>query len=198
MMNTGNFGIPLILFAFGEKGLAYAIIVLVVFTFPLGTLAVFIASKGKSDIKTSIIEIFKIPLFHSIIAASIVRYFNINIPELIMKPIVLIGDAAIPALLMLLGMQLARTKITESIKPVFSSVFLRLIISPVMAIVLCKLLNITGLPAKVLIIQTSTPSAIIPLLYAVNYDTKPDIVSATIFISTLLSAATISILLWIL
>ena len=198
MMNCGNFGLPLILFAFGEKALAYAVVVLVTFTFPLGTLAVFIASKGKSSIKKSVVEIFKMPLFYSIIFAIIFKYFQIPIPELIMKPLTLLGEAAIPTLLILLGMQLARTDLKTNFKPIAGSCFLRLIISPVIALIICKVIGITGLPAKILIIQTSTPSAIIPLLYAVNYNTRPDIVAGTIFFSTIFSALTLTCLMYLL
>ena len=198
MMNCGNFGLPLILFAFGEKALGYAVVVLVTFTFPLGTLAVFIASKGKSSVKKSVLEIFKMPLFYSIIFAIIFKYFQIPIPELIMKPLTLLGEAAIPTLLILLGMQLARTDLKTNFKPIAGSCFLRLIISPIIALIVCKIIGINGLASKVLIIQTSTPSAIIPLLYAVNYNTRPDIVAGTIFFSTIFSALTLTCLMYLL
>ncbi len=197
MMNCGNFGVPLILFAFGEKALAYAVVILVTFTFPLGTLAVFIASKGKTSVKASILEITKMPLFYSIIFAVIFKYFNIPVPSLIMKPLTLMGEAAIPTLLILLGMQLARTDLKTNLKPITGSIFLRLIVSPIIAVILCKILNISGLPAKILIIQTSTPSAIIPLLYAINYNTRPDIVAGTIFFSTILSAVSLTLLMYL-
>ncbi len=198
MMNTGNFGVPLILFAFGEKGLPYAIIILILFTFPLGTLAVFIASKGEKNIKDSLIEIIRVPLFYSILLAVFFKFFNISLPKLIMKPITMMGDAAIPCLLLLLGMQLANTNLKLNFKPIGANLVVRLIISPIIAFLLCKLLGITGMPSKILIIQTSTPSAIIPLLYAINYNTRPDIVAGCIFFSTLFSALTLTILMTIL
>ncbi len=197
MMNCGNFGVPLILFAFGDKSLIYAVVILVTFTFPLGTLAVFIASSGKASVKKSIIEIFKMPLFYSIIIAIFFKYFHIPVPQLIMKPLIFMGESAIPVLLILLGMQLARTNLTANFKPIFGSCFLRLIVSPIIAFLICKLLKIEGLAQKILIIQTSTPSAIIPLLYAINYNTRPDIVAGTIFFSTIFSAITLTILLYL-
>ncbi len=193
MMNTGNYGLPLVLFAFGKEGLAYAVIVLVLFTFPLGTLAVYIASRGQASIKESLLEIFKIPLFHAIILASIWRGFQLPLPAIALQAIDLVGQAAIPGLLMLLGMQLSRTRISGGVLlPVLGSSAFRLVLSPLVAIALCGFLNIHGLPRQVLILQTSTPSAIIPLLYAINYDTHPEIVAATIFVSTLLSGVTLT------
>jgi predicted permease len=117
---------------------------------------------------------------------------QLPVPEVLLRAVDLVGQAAIPGLLMLLGMQLARTSIKSDLVPVLSSSFLRLVLSPVLAVLLCSLLRIEGLPRNVLILQTSTPSAIIPLLYAVNYDTRPELVASTIFVSTLLSSLTLA------
>lgn len=195
MMNTGNYGLPLVLFAYGPEGLSFAVIVMVLFTFPLGTLAIYIASRGEDSPAKALLEMFKVPLFHAIILAAIWRGFALPLPEIVFKAIDIVGQAAIPGLLILLGMQLARTKLKGELAAISASSFLRLVISPFVAILLCELLNIQGLPRNVLILQTSTPAAVIPLLYAVNYDTRPDIVAGTIFVSTIASAVTLTVLL---
>lgn len=196
MMNTGNYGLPLVLFAYGNEGLAYAVIVLVLFTFPLGTLAIYIASRGQASIGQSLLEIFRIPLFHAIVLASLVRWFALPVPEVLLKAIHLVGQAAIPGLLMLLGMQLARTRLrAAALTPIVCSTVLRLVFSPFIAIGLCLLLDIHGLPRKVLVLQTSTPAAVIPLLYAVKYDTHPEMVAGGVFLSTVCSALTLTVLL---
>ena len=198
MMNTGNYGLPLVLFAYGPEGLSYAVMVMVLFTFPLGTLAIYIASRGQDSPVKALIEMFKVPLFHAIILAVIWRGFALPLPEIIFKVIDIVGQAAIPGLLILLGMQLARTKFIGDLPAISLSSFLRLVISPLVAILLCQLLGIQGMPRNVLILQTSTPAAVIPLLYAVNYDTRPDMVAGTIFVSTIASAMTLTFLLWFL
>ncbi len=195
MMNTGNYGLPLVLFAYGPEGLSYAVVVMVLFTFPLGTLAIYIASRGEDSPAKALLEMFKVPLFHAIILAAIWRGLALPLPEIVFKAIDIVGQAAIPGLLILLGMQLARTKLKGELAAISVSSFLRLVISPLVAILLCELLNIQGLPRNVLILQTSTPAAVIPLLYAVNYDTRPDMVAGTIFVSTLASAVTLTLLL---
>lgn len=195
MMNTGNYGLPLVLFAYGPEGLAYAVVVMVLFTFPLGTLAIYIASRGEDSPAKALLEMFKVPLFHAIILASIWRFFEFPLPEIIFKAVDIVGQAAIPGLLILLGMQLARTRLKGDLLAIGSSTLLRLVVSPLIAILLCSLLGIEGLPRNVLILQTSTPAAVIPLLYAVNYDIRPDMVAGTIFVSTLASALTLTCLL---
>jgi len=197
MMNTGNYGLPLVLFAYGPEGLAYGVIVLVLFTFPLGTLAIYIASRGKDHPGKAFLEMFKIPLFWAVILAALWKWLALPLPTFLFKTIDLAGQAAIPGLLMLLGMQLARTHFRGRMKPVLLSSFLRLVLSPFIAFFLCLLFQIKGLPRQVLILQTSTPSAIIPLLYAVQYDTHPDMVAGSIFVSTLLSAGTLTLLLYL-
>lgn len=198
MMNTGNYGLPLVLFAYGPEGLAYGVIVMVLFTFPLGTLAIYIASRGRDNPGNAFLEMFKIPLFYAVILAALWRWLHLPMPEFIFKTIDMVGDAAIPGLLILLGLQLARTHLKGDMKPILSSSFMRLIISPIIAFFLCFLLNVKGLPRNVLILQTSTPSAIIPLLYAVKYDTYPEMVAGNILVSTILSAATMTGLLYFL
>jgi len=198
MMNCGNYGLPLVLFAYGPEGLAYGVIVLVLFTFPLGTLAIYIASRGRDRPLKALAEMFKVPLFHAIFLAAVWRVFSLPMPGWLFKAIDMLGQAAIPGLLILLGMQLGRTRLTGDLKPIFASSFLRLVISPLAAFLLCRLLGIEGLPRDVLILQTSTPPAIIPLLYAVNYDTHPEMVAGTIFVATLLSVVTMTGLLLLL
>ncbi len=198
MMNTGNYGLPLVLFAYGPEGLSYAVMVMVLFTFPLGTLAIYIASRGRDRPAKALLAMFKVPLFHAIILAAIWRGFALPLPEIIFKAIDIVGQAAIPGLLILLGMQLGRTRFQGELPAISVSSFLRLVLSPIIAILLCRLLGIQGLPRNVLILQTSTPAAVIPLLYAVNYDARPDMVAGTIFVSTIASALTLTFLLWFL
>ncbi|HDS16539.1 MAG TPA: AEC family transporter [Proteobacteria bacterium] len=198
MMNSGNYGLPLVLFAYGPEGLAYGVIVLVLFTFPLGTLAVYIASRGRDNPAKALLEMFRVPLFYAIILATVWRCFSWPLPGIVFKAVDMVGQAAIPGLLMLLGMQLARTRIKGDLPAIGISSLLRLVVSPLLATLLCAVLGIHGLPRKVLILQTSTPAAIIPLLYAVNYDTHPEMVAGTILVSTLLSALSLTVLLSVL
>ena len=123
MMNTGNYGLPLVLFAYGPEGLAYGVIVLVLFTFPLGTLAIYIASRGRDNPGKAFLEMFKIPLFWAVVLAALWKWLRLPMPGFIFKTIDMVGQAAIPGLLMLLGMQLARTRLRGSLKPVITTAF---------------------------------------------------------------------------
>jgi hypothetical protein len=95
-------------------------------------------------------------------------------------------------------MQLARTRL--QILPGFLSLAtgIRLILAPLVAWGLTSLLDLQGLTRNVVILQTSTPSAVLPLLYSLRFGTRPDLVAGAIFVTTLLSAVSLTLILYLL
>ncbi|HKK01867.1 MAG TPA: AEC family transporter, partial [Desulfuromonadales bacterium] len=198
MMNVGNFGLPLAYFAFGDRGLNVSILTFVLFNIPLGTLAIVIAQGAGAPIGKALTNTFKIPIFHGVVLAFLLKWLNVHVPAFILNPISLLGQAAIPLMLVLLGMQLARTRL--NVLPGFLSLasFLRLIVAPAVAWLITELLGIRGLTRDVVVLQTSTPSAVLPLLYSLRFGTRPDLVASAILVTTTLSAATLTVLLYLL
>lgn len=198
MMNVGNFGLPLSYFAFGEQGFPIAVLVFVMFSLPLATIAIVIAQGRQAKLSIAINNCLKIPILYSVIIALILNTANIQLPLFLTRPLDLIGQVAVPLMLVVLGMQISRTKWHLSLKFMGAASMLRLIIAPAIAWLTCRVLSIDGLYRDVLILQTSAPSAVLPLLYALRFNTRPDLVASTIVVTTLLSAATLTILLYIL
>jgi len=198
MMNIGNFGLPLSYFAFGETGVPIAILVFVLFNLPLGSLAIVIAQGKQAKLSTAIANSAKIPIFHAVIIALIFNLFHIELPLFLMRPLDLIGQVAVPLMLVILGIQISKTQWILPIRFMGSACLLRLIISPIIAWLTCRLLQIDGLYRDILILQTSTPSAVLPLLYALRFNTRPDLVASTIMVTTILSAASLTIVLYLL
>jgi predicted permease len=194
-MNVGNFGLPLVMFAYGTAALDISVLTFVLFNFSLGTFAIIVAQGGTS-IKAAFSNMLRIPIFHAAIAALICKAISWQPPEFILRPLDLLGQAAVPLMLVLLGMQLAKVKTVSNLGFCCLATILRLGVAPVIATGIALLLGIDGLPRKILILQTSTPSAVLTLLYSVRYDTRPDLVSGTILISTLLSAGSLTFLLY--
>jgi hypothetical protein len=198
MMNIGNFGLPLSYFAFGEQGFPVAVLVFVIFNLPSATIAIVIAQGKQAKLTTAINNSLKIPIMYSVIIALLLNGANIELPLFITRPLDLIGQVAVPMMLVVLGMQISRTRWHLSLKFMSFASLLRLVIAPAIAWLICQALNITGLYRDVLILQTSTPSAVLPLLYALRFNTRPDLVASTIMVTTVLSAVTLTILLYIL
>ncbi|MGA1846373.1 AEC family transporter [Deferribacter abyssi] len=194
MINVGNFGLPLISFAFGEKGVFYSIIYFVVFNIPLSTLAIMLSSNEKNFFY-AIKDVLKIPLIHAFIVAILFSIFNIQLPNFLDKTVGLLSMAAIPLLIFILGLQLSSIKISvRFLKPALIASFLRLVISPVIALFIVYLLGIKGVEKNVAVVQTSAPSALLPLMYAIKFNKSPEFLSTAIFLSTLLSGFTLTVL----
>lgn len=198
MMNIGNFGLPLSYFAFGEQGVPIAVLVFVMFNLPLGSLAIVIAQGKGAKLSTAIVNSSKIPIFHAVIIALIFNLLHIELPLFLLRPLDIIGQVAVPLMLVILGIQISKTQWIIPIRFMTAACSLRLVIAPVIAWGTCHVLNIDGLYRDILILQTSTPSAVLPLLYALRFNTRPDLVASTIMVTTLLSAASLTVLLYLL
>lgn len=198
MMNVGNFGLPLAYFAFGDRGLNVSILTFVLFNIPLSTLAIVIAQGTGAPLGRALANTFKIPIFHGVALAFLLKALSVKVPAFILEPISLLGQAAVPLMLVLLGMQLARTRF--NILPGFLSLaaVLRLIVAPAVAWLITEALGIRGLTRDVVVLQTSTPSAVLPLLYSLRFGTRPDLVAGAILVTTVLSAGTLTVLLYLL
>jgi malate permease and related proteins len=198
VMNVGNFGLPLTYFAFGEAGVNASIMTFVIFSIPLGTLAIVIAQGTGASLPTALVNTLKIPIFHAVILAFLCKIIQAEIPLFLLRPIDILGQAAIPVMLVMLGMQLAKTRIGAWPGFLTLSSVLRLGLAPLLACLLTSILGIDGITRKVIILQTSTPSAVLPLLYSLRFGTRPDLVAGAIMVSTLLSALSLTLLLYLL
>lgn len=196
MMNIGNFGLPLVFFAYGEHALNVSVVLFVLFNIPLGTLAIFIAQGQGRAWKEALINTIKIPIFHGVALAILLKALEIPVPAFLLRATDLLGQATIPLMLVLLGMQLSKSRIRQDWGFFSLATAVRLLIGPVLAIILTAVLGIEGLTRKIVILQTSTPSAVLPLLYAIRSGTRPDLVSGTILLTTLCSALTLTLLLY--
>lgn len=198
VMNVGNFGLPLAYFAFGEAGFNASIVTFVIFNIPLGTLAIVIAQGSGVCLKEALLNSLKIPIFHAVLLAFIIKGVHVEVPLFLLRPLELLGQAAIPVMLVMLGMQLSKTKIGAWPGFLTLSSVIRLVLGPLVAFLLTSLLGIEGITRKVIILQTSTPAAVLPLLYSLRFGTRPDLVAGAIMVSTALSALSLTFLLYLL
>jgi predicted permease len=196
MMNVGNFGLPLAYFAYGDQALDISILTFVLFSVPLGTLAIIVAQGENVNWLDAVKNMLRIPIFHAVVLALLCKGAGWHPPQFILRPIELLGQAAIPVMLILLGMQLARSSVRDAWGFFSLSTGLRLLAAPAIGFMLTLLLGMTGLVRDVVILQTSTPAAVLTLLYAIKFDTRPDLVSGSVFVGTLASAGTLTLLLY--
>ncbi|WP_226658863.1 AEC family transporter [Pseudalkalibacillus hwajinpoensis] len=195
-MNSGNYGAPIILFAFGEAGFVYSVSFLVLQAIIMNFFGVYYAARGKSGLRMAIVSVLKMPPTYAVIVALIMNLGSIKMPGNLMSSVELLANASIPMVMVVLGMQLAGISMNNMdwSKISYASI-LRLIASPAIAFGLTLVLPMSDLMASVLIISAAMPSAATTTIYAVQFDSKPELVSSITLMTTLLSVITIPILL---
>ncbi|GGF29896.1 membrane protein [Halobacillus andaensis] len=195
-MNSGNYGAPIILFAFGEEGFVYSVSFLVLQAIIMNFFGVYYAAKGSAGLKMALASVFKMPPTYAVIAALIMNLAAIPMPENLMSSVELLAAATIPMVMVILGMQLAEIKVIqmEWSKVSYASI-VRLVASPLIAFALTLVLPMSDLMASVLIVAAAMPSAATTTIYAVQFNSKPELVSSITLTTTLLSIITIPVLL---
>lgn len=197
--NSGNYGLPVCLFAFGEKGFDLAVIYMIIQSVLIGSLAVFFASRHQNDFWKSTMNIFRLPSIYAIIVAFISRSLRITLPITFLRPVELLGKAAIPIALLTLGIQLYGFRMEKrEYTKIGLATFMKLVIAPLIAFGLAFLLGMEGLIRKVAIVQSSMPTAVNVGLLAIQFDSQPRFVSSVVFASTMMSIISLSIILHIL
>ena len=193
--NAGNYGLAVTLFAFGQQGLQQALVYFMVSAVLTGTLGVYIAARGRASAAQALRNILHVPLVYAVIVAVAVRLFHWQVPPAILKATQLAGQAAVPVLLLLLGIQLARTETNQAWGPVGWAVLIKLIVSPLLALGLLSLLRVTGLAWQVGVVQAGTPAAVTLTILANEFDAKPRFVATVVLVSTLVSLVTMTFIL---
>ena len=193
MMNVGNFGLPLIYFAYGEGAIAYSVIFFIVFNIPLTTLAIYLSS-DKASIREALADIFKIPILYAMLLALLFCFLEIRLPVFLNKGIELFSQGTIPLFIVVAGLQLSNISLAWAkrfILVILAGVIIRLIASPLLALPITNMLGISGVEQSVAVVQTSTPAAILPLIYAIRFKKSPELLACIIFFTTLISGITL-------
>ena len=190
--NTGNMGIPICLFAYGELGMGIGAAISSLVVLLHFTLNIFLAKRA-FDFQT----IFKSPAFYAIIITVLFLYFEQPVPQFVLNTVMLLAYGMIVMILMSLGIALTQMKVFSFKDAVITSTG-RVILGPVIGFIIIKIFDLSGISAGVVLIQSSMPSAILCYLVASMYSPKEivDNISSTIVVSTIMSLVTIPITLF--
>ena len=193
--NSGNYGAPVAMFAFGAMGFQYAVIFMVIHAFLMNTIGIFIASYGSektTSIKDSLMSVIKMPVLYGFLFGVLFQLLHIELPSTIQDGISLVGSASIPTVMLILGMQLAEIKPQKfELKYVNTVTIFRMLISPLLAVVLVNFMPVNDMIKNVYILLAAMPIAANTTLLAVQFNVKPDLTSFTTLVTTLLSLVTI-------
>jgi hypothetical protein len=199
--NAGNYGIPVSEFAFGSVGRSTAVVYLVAQSVAMYTLGVYVAARGNDgDWREGVRAVFTIPLVYAVAAAALARALAVVPPadSATMEAVGLVGDAAIPVMLLILGIELAGTDYTGAAVRVAPAVGLKMLVAPVVAVGVVTLVGTVvafdPTVARVFVLECAMPAAVTPLILTGEFageavdDMDPmAYASTTVLVSTLLS-----------
>lgn len=197
-MNAGNYGAPLILFAFGEQAFAYAVIFMVIQSFFMSTIGVYIANRSNMTGTDAFRVVLKMPAFFALLLGILFQWLQVTIPTTYFDSISMLGEASIPVVMVVLGMQLAKISLASLEWRLISiGTAVRLVVSPIMAWGLTELLQTNDLLSTVLIVAVAMPTAATIAMISVEFHSSPDLVSSITLLTTILSVPSLWILLLI-
>jgi predicted permease len=192
--NGGNFGLALVEFAFGREALALASMYFVTSAVLAYSVGVVLASSGRRALGPALASVTRVPALYAVAAAAVVSGLGLEVPLAIMRPVTLLGNASIPVMLLVLGMQLERTGWPARPGVVAAAVALTLVAKPLIAIGLADALALEGAARQAAVVQSSMPAAVVTTILAIEFDTAADLVTCVVFYSTLLSPVTLTLL----
>jgi predicted permease len=195
IMNSGNFGLPVVLFAFGETALGYASLFFVTNAILSYTLGVMTASMSSANLGQAFTNLFKIPFIYALGLALMFMRTGWQVPMFLERTTTLLGDASIPAMLVLLGMQLKSANLSGQVAPMTITVGMRLLVSPLIALALGLIIGLSGPARQAVTLEAAMPTAVLTTVLATEYNARPTFVTAAVFVTTLLSPLTITPLL---
>jgi predicted permease len=188
--NSGNMGLPCAQFAFGPEGLEAAVIPFVTVAVLQFSLGIWIA-KGRGGW----LEALRLPLVYACLAGLVVGATDIVIPNVIMAPVKMVGDMAIPLMLLNLGIQLRRLQVTD-VQHSVVAVAIRVLGGPAAALLFVELFGVDGVDRQVLLLGSVMPAAVANVVIAQRYGSNPSLVASAIVIGTLASLVTIPTILY--
>lgn len=194
-VNAGNYGLSVNLFAFGQEALARAIIFFVGSTVLINTLGIFLASRGRADVKAALLNVFKVPMVYAVALAFVARSLSWPMTEASwFRALDTVGRAAVPVMLLLLGIQLGRNSLGRDWKRISVATFLRLVLAPLLSLVLAAVVGLTGDARRACVLEASMPTAVTSVILSLEFEVLPEFVTGVIFLSTMLSPLSLTLL----
>ena len=185
--NTGNLGLPLALFAFGDEGLGFAVVIFAVMAIYSFTFGVWVVSGGGSPLK-----VVKEPMVAATLLGALFLYNGWHTPVWMTNTLQLIGQMAIPLMLITLGVAVARLH-PAGMSRAFVIAVVKVVITVAVGWGVGLWFALPPVPFAVLVLQISTPVAVTSYMLAEKYAPDPEAVAGLVVASTLVSVIAIPV-----
>ena len=195
--NSGNFGLSVTEFAFGQAGLSLALICFMADNLAVNSIGVYYAARGRASVRESLLQVGKNPALYALFLGLLIHELGVALPLPVERATATLGRAAVPVMQTVLGLQLATLAFTRThLRAIGWASALSLIVAPVLAALYVVPLGVTGLARQVGILESAVPTAVSASIVAARYDAEPALVSGTVLVTTVLSLVTVTLVLY--
>lgn len=187
--NTGNLGLPLALFAFGETGLTYAVVIFSVTAILQFTIGLWIVAGGGNPLRA-----LKEPIVAATLLGAVFLWRGWTVPANVFNTLDLLGGMAIPLMLITLGVAVARLR-PAGMSAVVGLAAVKVVICAGLAWAVGLAFGLDQVTLGILVVQLATPVAVTSYLLAVKYGAEAPPVASLVVVSTAMSVVVLPLLL---
>lgn len=185
--NTGNFGLAIVTFTFGDASIPFAAVALVV----VNTLGLIIGIASTNGGWAGIGTAFTRPMTLVIVPALFVNGYDTELPPIVDRPIALVAGALIPIMLITLGIQLQQMGMPTFGADVARSLVGKLLVQPLVAIPVVAAIGLSDVAGGAVVLQAAMPAAVFTTVLALEQRTRADETATIVMVGTLASVVTL-------
>ena len=197
IMNSLNFGLPFITFAFGAEAESRAVVFVIGQLFVVYGLGTFVISRGTKSFQDSIANVFKMPIPYMAALGIILNLTGNDLPQPVGQAVAVLGRASVPCAMVILGLQLSTANMRGRWKGLIGITLTRYGIGATIAFFVATLMGLTGLTLRVFILIYSMPVGVTSGVLATEFDGDAEFAAAGVLFTTLLSIIPLSLLLFL-
>jgi hypothetical protein len=183
--NTGNLGLPLVFFAFAEEGLGYAVVVFAAMAVLQFTAGVWLVAGGGRPA-----QVLREPVVAATLLGALFLWQGWGVPAWLMNALELLGQMAIPLMLLTLGVAVGRLTPGRLGQAAWLSL-VKAGVSGGVALAVGRAFGLEPVALAVLILQLMTPVAVTSYLLAEKYGADGDAVAGLVVVSTVMAVGTL-------
>lgn len=185
--NTGNLGIPIGIAIFGEESIPFTTLINLANIFIVYTIGVYFYSRGHFSIKDSLKNIFKLPILWFAMLALGFNFYEVALPDALMKVLEMGAYASMVIQLTILGMYLYSVKLEHlNLKLITHVNLIKFLFLPLLTFAVLQFMPLSSMTKGIIFMELFMPLAVANVNLGSLYNCKPQDITALIFISSLL------------
>ncbi len=194
LFNSGFLGYPVVLGVFGGVGLVSAVFYDVGSTILFISFAILLLLIYGGSYQSIARRSLLFPPFLAVVLGILVNLLHLPLGSVLPNVLDYLSGAAIPLIMLSLGLSLEFKEVYQHISAASFVSTIRLVISPLVAVILASTMGLSGINYSVTVVQAGMPSAMLSLVLAITYNLDVKVTAACIFLSTALSMLSLTLL----